>query len=195
MKCALYSRVSTNRQENENQLRELREFAAKQNWEVVNEFVDVVSGSGKKFRPRFEEMLKAASQRKFDVLLFWKLDRFSREGVRRTLQYLTQLDAWGVKWRSYTDQYLDSTGIFKDAIISILATLAEQERLVIGERTRAGLARAKRQGKTLGRPEGSFSVKLKLSDIQKLQREGLGLRDIAKRLGCSVNTVQARIHA
>ena len=91
-------------------------------------------------------------------------------------------------------QFLDSTGIFKDAILSILATLAQQERIAISERTKAGLIRARKAGKKLGRPEGSISVILKLADIERMQKEGLGLRAIAKRLRCSVNTVQRVRH-
>ena len=195
MKAAIYARVSTDKQENQNQLELLREFAQKQHWAVVHEFVDTVSGSGKQNRPAFEQMMLWASQRKFDVLLFWKLDRFSREGVRQTLQHLTRLDHYGVGWRSYTEQFLDSTGIFKDAILSILATLAQQERIAISERTKAGLIRARKAGKRLGRPEGSVSVVLKLADIERMRREGLGLRAIARSLGCSVNTVQRVRHS
>lgn len=190
MNAAIYARVSTDKQETENQLEQLREFAEKQRWHIVQEYIDTVSGSGKKNRPEFERMMLHASQRKFDVLLFWKLDRFSREGVRRTLQYLTQLDGWGIVWRSYTEQFLDSTGIFKDAILSILATLAQQERISISERTRSGLARARKLGKRLGRPMGRISVVLAKTEIQRLQAKGLGLRGIAKELGCAVNTVQ-----
>ena len=84
----IYARVSTNKQENDNQLDQLRTFAAKQGWEIVAEFVDIVSGSGKLKRPQFDKMMLAASQRKFDLLLFWKLDRLSREGVRKTLGHL-----------------------------------------------------------------------------------------------------------
>jgi len=73
-------------------------------------------------------MFKAASQRKFDVLLFWSLDRLSREGVLETLQHLNRLTSHGVNYRSFTEQYFDSCGIFKDAVISILATVAKQER-------------------------------------------------------------------
>jgi DNA invertase Pin-like site-specific DNA recombinase len=76
--------------------------------------------------------------------LFWKLDRFSREGVRKTLFYLTQLDGWKVGWRSFQEQWFDSCGPFKDAVISIMATLAEQERITISERTKAGLTRTVR---------------------------------------------------
>ena len=116
--CAIYARVSTNKQDNGNQLIQLREFAAKQGWTIVAEYVDTVSGSGKKDRAQFDAMMLAASQKKFDVLLFWKLDRLSREGVRKTLRYLEQLDSYGVAWRSFTEQFFDSCGIMRASAIT-----------------------------------------------------------------------------
>jgi len=186
MRIGIYARVSTDKQENGNQLDQLREFAAKQGWTVALEFVDTVTGSGKLKRPQFEKMMLAASQRQFDLLLFWKLDRLSREGVRKTLKYLEQLDSWGVAWRSFTEPYLDSCGVMRDVVISIMATLAQQERISISERTRAGLQRAVKAGKVLGRREVAVDVQ----KARRLQREGLGLRGVAKKLGCSVNTLQ-----
>ena len=189
MKTALYARVSTDKQENLNQLAQLREFASKMGWEIVAEYVDKVTGSGKKERPQFEKMMLAASQKQFDMLLFWKLDRLSREGVRRTLVYLTRLDSWGVAWRSYMEPYFDSCGQFRDVVISIAATLAEQERISISERTKAGLQRAVKAGQTLGRR----AVVVDVVKARKLQRDGLGLRPIAATLGCSVNTLRGAL--
>jgi DNA invertase Pin-like site-specific DNA recombinase len=77
-------------------------------WKIVAEYVDVVSGSGKKERAEFSKMMLHASQRKFDLLLFFKLDRLSREGVRQTLVHLTRLDSYGVAWRSYAEPFFDS---------------------------------------------------------------------------------------
>lgn len=189
MTVGIYARVSTDNQEAANQLDQLRDFAGKQGWRIVVEYVDKVSGSGKKERPQFEKMMLAASQKQFDLLLFWKLDRLSREGVRKTLAYLTQLDGWGVAWRSYQEPYFDSCGQFRDVVISIAATLAKQERINISERTLAGLQRARKQGKTLGRPE----VKVDVARAHKMQREGLGLRPIARKLGISVNTLRGAL--
>jgi DNA invertase Pin-like site-specific DNA recombinase len=130
VKVAIYGRVSTRDkgQDVENQLAQLRDFSAKQGWEIAAEYTDNESGS-KSDRPQFQAMLKAASQRKFDLLLFWSLDRLSREGVLPTLQYLNQLTSYGVNYRSFTEQYFDSCGVFRDAVISILATVAKQERI------------------------------------------------------------------
>lgn len=181
MKIALLSRVSTSKQDCENQLLQLREFAGKQGWEIVAEYVDVVTGSGKKARAQFDAMMVAASQRKFELVLFWKLDRFSREGVRKTLVYLTQLDRWGVGWRSFQEQWFDSCGPFKDAVISIMATLAEQERITISERTKAGLARTKRNGTRLGRPAANLDMAM----VERRRANGDSLRAIAKSLRVS----------
>jgi DNA invertase Pin-like site-specific DNA recombinase len=191
MKIAIYARVSTDKQENGNQVDQLREFAAKQGWQIVAEYVDTVTGSGKKARTQFERMMLGASQKQFDLLLFWKLDRLSREGVRKTLTYLEQLDAWGVAWRSYQEPYLDSCGVMKDLVISVMALMAQQERIAISDRTKAGLQRAVRAGKTLGRR----AVVVDVSRARKLQREGLGLRPIAKKMGVSVNTLQNALRA
>lgn len=186
MRIAIYARVSTDKQDNGNQLIQLREFAAKQGWEVIAEYVDVMSGSGKKVRPQFERMLLHASQRKFELLLFWKLDRLSREGVRKTLAYLERLDSWGVAWRSFMEPFFDSCGIMRDVVIAIMSTLAQQERIGISDRTKAGLARARRAGKKLGRRAVSVDV----AAVQRLRAAGHGLRSVAKEMGVSVNTIQ-----
>lgn len=191
MRIAIYARVSTDKQENANQIDQLREFAARQGWDVAVEFVDTVSGSGKKARPQFERMMLAASQRQFDLLLFWRLDRLSREGVRMTLTYLERLDSWGVAWRSYQEPYLDSCGVMKDLVISVMALMAQQERIAISERTKAGLARAVKAGKLLGRR----AVLVDVPRARKLREDGLGLRPIAKRLKVSVNTLARALRA
>jgi DNA invertase Pin-like site-specific DNA recombinase len=153
-RIGIYCRVSTKKQESENQLDQLREFIATQpGWTLELEFVDIVTGSGKKERPQFDALMLAASQRKFDRLLFWSLDRLSREGIVKTIGYLQDLKGWGVEWRSYTQPFLDTGHEMVDSIVlSVLAALAKQERVIIGERTLAGLARARKAGKRLGRP-------------------------------------------
>jgi DNA invertase Pin-like site-specific DNA recombinase len=105
MKVAIYARVSTEKQDNAHQLEQLREFASKQDWEIVTEYKDAVSGSGRRTRPQFDAVMLAASQRKFDLLLFWALDRLSHEGIVKTLVYLEQLRTWGCGWRSFTQHF------------------------------------------------------------------------------------------
>ena len=96
-RCALCARVSTREgQDTENQLHQLRQFAATQGWTITQEFVDTETGSTAD-RPQFQAMFKAASRRTFDVLLLWSLDRLSREGVLATLQHLNRLTSYGVR--------------------------------------------------------------------------------------------------
>jgi DNA invertase Pin-like site-specific DNA recombinase len=136
---------STADQDNENQLRQLRDFCQRQDWELVTEYVDIASG-GKADREQFNRMFQDASQRRFDLLLFWSLDRLSREGALETLQYLQRLTANGVAYRSFTEQYLDSLGPFREAVLAILAVIAKQEHIRLSERTKAGLGKAKAHG-------------------------------------------------
>src|ERR1700677_3010200 len=144
MRAFLYARVSTadKGQDVENQLAELRRFAISQNWTVVHVYIVHETGSTSD-RIEFKAMMLACSQHRADVVLFWALDRLTREGVLPTLQYLNALTSYGVGFKSFTEQYLDSCGIFKDAVLSILATIAKQERIRLSERTVAGLERAR----------------------------------------------------
>jgi putative DNA-invertase from lambdoid prophage Rac len=180
-KVLIYARVSTADQQVENQIRQLKDYAAAQRWQVVDVVVDVCSG-GKEASGRIglSRVLTLAHQRRFDILLFWSLDRFSREGSRQTIAYLTQLEKFGVDWHSFTEPYISSLGVFADAIISILSALAKQERVRISERTKAGLARARADGKKLGRPKTSGP---KIAEAQKLRKSGLTFREIGERLG------------
>ncbi len=187
MNIAIYARVSTDKQDTENQLVQLREFASKQGWKVTREYTDYESGS-KSDRVEFQQMFADASRRKFDLVLFWALDRLSREGVLETLQHLNRLTSYGVGFRSFTEQFFDSCGIFKDAVIAIMATLAKQERVKRSERTKAGLARVRATGKTLGRParlQGQHAAA-----IARLRSQGLSLRAVGRQLGISEGTVR-----
>lgn len=154
-RAAIYGRVSTadGRQEVDNQLDDLRRFAATQSWEVADEYVDYESG-GKADRPEFLRMLADAAQRRFDVLLFWALDRLTREGALQTLQYLNQLSKYGVAFRSFREPFIDSCGPFSDAVIAILGCIAKQERARIRDRVQAGMDRVKIHGTKSGKPVG-----------------------------------------
>ena len=188
MKAAIYARVSTKDkgQEVGNQLRQLRTFAEQQGWTIYREFIDHETGSVDD-RAEFQSMFQDASQRRFDVLLFWALDRLSREGVLETLQHLNRLTSYGVGYRSFTEQYFDSCGIFKDAVIAIIATVAKQERVRISERVRAGLETARAKGKRLGRPRKIVDA----AQIARLRAQGASWRAISKQLGVSIGTAHA----
>lgn len=189
-RIALYARVSTKdkRQDTENQLAQLRQFAATQNWTIAHEYVDRATGKHSD-REQFKKMFADASQRKFDSVLFWSLDRFSREGVRETLNHLELLSSYGVGYRSFTEQYLDSCGIFKDAVLSILATIAKQERVRLSERTIAGLQKARRAGRVGGRPK----VICDRAKVARLRAEGVSLAEIAAKVGISKSSVHRMI--
>jgi DNA invertase Pin-like site-specific DNA recombinase len=185
MKCGLYARISTTKQESDNQLAQLREFARALGWEVVAEYVDQITGKHSD-REQFQRMFQDASRRRFDVLLFWSLDRLSREGALETLQHLNRLTGYGVQWRSLTEQYLDSTGMFRDAVISILAVVAKQERVRLSERTKAGLERARKQGKVLGRPKAAVDA----AEIRALRARNLSWGAISRQTGLARATCQ-----
>jgi len=181
---AIYSRISTDKQENQNQLDQLRGFAASQRWHIKREFVDVATGKTGD-RPEFKALFKAASRREFELVLFWSLDRFSREGVLETLTYLQRLTQYGVGYRSFTEQYLDSCGVFREAVISILAVIAKQERVRLSERTIAGLQRARARGRIGGRPRAACDP----SEAVRLKAEGKTLAEIARVLKVSKSTI------
>ena len=181
MRCALYVRCSTTEQHPDNQIRELSEFASRQGWEIVRGFVDYGFSGKDHDRPQFKDMMVAASKRQFDCLLFWDLSRLSRAGTFKTLEVLQTLTRYGVSWRSYQEPFIDSAGPFAEVIISLIACLAKQERLKIGERTRAGLARVRAQGTRLGRPTVNVDVDVVRERIVK----GESIRAVARSLQCS----------
>lgn len=185
-RVALYARVSSKdkRQDTENQLAQLRAFCDTQGWTVEHEYVDRATGKHSD-REQFQRLFQDASQRKFDVVLFWSLDRFSREGVRETLNHLERLTSYGINWRSFTEQYLDSCGTFKDAVLAILAVIAKQERVRLSERTKAGLEKARKQGRVGGRPR----VVCDRGKIERLRKAGMSLSEIAAKVGVCRSSV------
>jgi len=184
MDIAIYSRISTDKQDNQNQLDQLRGFAKSQGWRIKREYVDVATGKTGD-REQFKALFRAASRREFELVLFWSLDRFSREGVLETLTYLQNLTQYGVGYRSFTEQYLDSCGMFREAVISILAVIAKQERVRLSERTIAGLQRARARGRIGGRPRAVCEP----SEVLRLKTDGKTLAEIARTLRVSKSTV------
>ncbi|HHU99438.1 MAG TPA: recombinase family protein [Bacteroidales bacterium] len=186
MKIGIYSRISKESSDNMNQLIILRDYCQKMDYFIYDEYVDIVSG-GSPNRPQFNRMLEDASKRKFDMLLFFALDRLTREGTRKTIQYLQMLDDYGISYKSYSEQYLDSSGIFKDVIISLLSTLAKQERIRTGERVKAGLERSKRLYNGVGgRPRLDGN---KIEKIKQMKLAGCSIVNISKRLKISRGSV------
>jgi DNA invertase Pin-like site-specific DNA recombinase len=185
VKVAIYTRVSgkSNRQDAANQSLQLVEYCQRQGWEYV-EYTDRMTGT-RADRAAFQRMFEDARLKHFDMVLFWALDRFSREGTLKTLEYLQRLDSFGVAWKSFTEQYLDSTGMFRDAVIAILATIAKQEHARLSERVVAGLRRAKREGKVLGRKR----IILDRQRVRTMHANGQSVRAIAAQIGVSKSLV------
>jgi DNA invertase Pin-like site-specific DNA recombinase len=124
---------------------------------------------GKADRTEFKALLLEAYQQKFDLVVFWRLDRFSREGTLATLRYLKELKDHGVNYKSYTEPYLDSLGPFGDVIVSMLVTIAAQDLVKISKNTKAALAKKKAAGMQLGAPTKDFST---IDQLRRLKASG-----------------------
>jgi DNA invertase Pin-like site-specific DNA recombinase len=190
-RAALYLRISTDpgNQDTDNQRLHLRQLCDSQGWELVIEYEDHESGN-KSDRAQFRRMMLDASTRRWDLLAFWALDRFTREGTLATLKYLEQLEGYGIRWRSFTEPWIDSAGPFRDVVISLLASLAKQERIRIQERVRAGLERAKVNGTKSGRAIGSPKAVFDREQARTLRREGHSWASIAREMGISVTAAR-----
>jgi DNA invertase Pin-like site-specific DNA recombinase len=148
-------------------------------------YTDQESG-GKADRTEFKQLLLEAYQQKFDLVVFWRLDRFSREGALATLRYLKELKDHGVNYKSFTEPYLDSLGPFGDVIVSMLATIAAQDLIKISENTKAALAKKKAAGLKLGAPPKSNDL---IEQIRRLKGGGASNQAIARALKMSPSTV------
>ncbi|HTR39976.1 MAG TPA: recombinase family protein [Bryobacteraceae bacterium] len=201
MRTALYLRVSTKpaksrkpipgEQTVENQRLKLREFAKAMGWPIVAEYEDRESGA-KAGRPGFTALMGAAARREFDAVLVWSLDRFSREGIGKTCDHLKRLAGYRVAFRSYSEPFLDTTGDFGELVAAIFAFVASFERKRIIERTLAGMERARRQGKLIGRPRSEIDR----DQVLRLHhQEGRSIRWIAKKLRTSATTVHRLLRA
>ncbi len=183
MKTAIYARVSTtNGQDPEMQLRELREYCSRRGWEITAEFVDAGVSGAKDSRPELNRLLAEAHRRQFDSVVVWKFDRFARS-VSHLLRALETFRSLGIEFVSLSEQVDTSTPTGK-MVFTVLGAVAELERSLITERVRAGLRNAKAKGRRLGRPR-------KVSDagtITRLRRQGRSWRAIGVELGISATT-------
>jgi len=183
MKVALYARVSKSdeSQNPENQLIRLRSYAQERGWEVFGEYVDKASGADD-HRPELDRMMADARARRFSLVLCVKVDRLARS-VSNLYALLSEFDARGVKFECIDQSITTNTPTGK-LLLSILGGVAEFERELIRDRTKAGLARAKAQGKRLGRPR----KRVNMERAHELRSQGLGYRKIAMQLGVSHQT-------
>ncbi len=192
VRVAIYLRVSKDdaSQEPDNQLIQLRGFC--EGWEgheLVAEYVDRESGTrGRRERKDFDRMFADAARRRFDVLLFWALDRFSREGIRKTIAYLERLDHCGVAFKSHTEPFMDTENeLIAHIVLGVTSYYAQQEALRISDRTKAGLERARSQGKILGRPDG---LERSAPVLAGMREHEFSQGRMARETGLSYNTVK-----
>jgi DNA invertase Pin-like site-specific DNA recombinase len=186
-RVALYARVSTDHQSVTNQMRELREVAERLGWDVRGEFTDKgISGTkGREGRPGLDRMLKGVTRGELDLVAAWSVDRLGRS-LTDLLGMLGELHARGCDLYLH-QQGLDTSTPAGRAMFQMMGVFAEFERAMIVERVNAGLARAKAQGVTLGRPSVGDDVEAR---IVELRAQGLGMLKIAQAVGCGTSVVQ-----
>jgi DNA invertase Pin-like site-specific DNA recombinase len=188
MRAALYARVSTSGQATDNQLRDLKEAASRHGWEVTAIFTDEgISGAkGREQRAGLAALMKLVARREVDIVAAWSVDRLGRS-LQDLVAVLGDINAKGVDLYLH-QQGLDTTTPSGRAMFQMLGVFSEFERSMIRERVNAGLARARAQGKRLGRPSND-DPKL-LSEVRRLRAEGVGINRIARQLGVGTSLIQ-----
>ncbi len=192
-RVAIYARVSTSSQTVENQFQELREVAKRNGWQIVAELSDNgISGSkGRDQRPAFDQLLKRATRREFDVIMVWAIDRLGRS-IQHLVGFMNDIVAMGVDLYVH-QQAIDTTTPSGRMIFGIFSALGEYERELMRERIMAGQKRARAQGIKIGRPS-------KLNDavrtsVKLLRENGMGIKEISKRLEIGVGSVYSALNA
>lgn len=185
MKAALYARVSTGEQNTDTQLNALRSYCQNRGWTVVHEYIDEGVSGATAQRPQLDEMMRGAGTKAFGAVLVWKFDRLFRS-VPHMLEALDRFRAMGIEFVSITEAIDTSTPMGK-MVFTLLAAVAEFERDLIRERTKAGMDRARSEGKRIGRPPVNI-------DVQRVAAlwdggKGMSLRRIGVELGCSAASV------
>jgi DNA invertase Pin-like site-specific DNA recombinase len=177
-RCALYMRVSTVDQHPESQRYDLRSLAAQRGFEIVAEYTDRISGAKAK-RPGLDELMRNARHGKFDVVLVWAFDRMARS-VRHFLELIDELNHLNIEFLSFREN-IDTGGPLGRAMIIIVGAIAELERNLIIERVRAGMRRAKLEGRRIGRTP----LNIDRAAVVRDRRRGMSLTDVAKAHGIS----------
>ena len=191
-RVGIYARVSTSDKDQNptTQLLPLREFVTSQNWTVAGEFVDHASATDLKGRTSWRELLNQAARHKIDLVLVWRIDRAFRN-VHEAANTLERLRGWGVGLRSYSEPWLDTTSPFGEALYYITVAYAQLEKGIIAERVRAGMARAKREGKPIGRRSVINGAWPQVE--ARLANGTLSLRQAAQILGVGKSTVARQL--
>jgi len=182
-RAALYMRVSTLDQHPESQFHDLRQMAAQRGYAIVNEYTDRISGTKAK-RPGLDAMMADARHGRFDVALVWASDRIARS-VKHFLEVLDELNRLDIEYVSFREN-IDTGGPLGRAMVVIIGAIAELERNLIIERVRAGMRRARLEGRQIGRQP----LILDRAAIQRDRDQGQSLRQIARGHRISAATVQ-----
>ena len=182
-RAVIYARTSTVDQHTENQVYDLEQLARQRGLEIIKVYQDQVSGTRAR-RPGLDQLLSDARQGKLDVVLVWACDRLARS-VSHFLQVLDELGHLNIEFISYREQ-LDTTGPLGRAVVVIISAIAELERSLIVERVRAGLRRAKLEGRRLGRPPLIVDREAVLRD----REQGMSISQLAKQHGIAETSVR-----
>ncbi|MBI2448621.1 recombinase family protein [Candidatus Microgenomates bacterium] len=187
-KIAIYVRVSTGEQDTDNQITPLSQYTTDRGWEVYKIYEDKVSGS-KEDREALKELMDDAHKRKFDCIIVFRFDRFSRSS-RQLINSLDVFKSLGIDFISYQEN-IDTTTPAGKAMFTMISAFAEFERSIIRERVNAGIAKARARGTKLGRPK----IKIDIDLLKKLKNKGLSIRKIAKELEVPKSTVHSHLCA
>lgn len=186
---AVYARVSTDKQKVDMQLQELTAFIKRSGWTLYKKYIDHGYTGANTKRPDFSKMMIDARQRKFDILVVWKLDRLSRS-LKDLINTLDELGHVGIDFISY-DNHLDTSTPTGKLVFQIIGAVAEFEKDIIRERVKAGLNNAKSKGKRLGRPP---TPKYLLAQANTLRKQGMSFRKIEQKLGLGEGTFRKKIN-
>jgi DNA invertase Pin-like site-specific DNA recombinase len=173
-RAALYCRVSTADQSIDPQLIDLRQMASARGYEIVKTYSDIISGTKSK-RPGLDALLSDARRRRFDVVVVWAFDRMARS-VRHFLEVLDELNHLGIEFLSFRES-VDTSGPLGRAMVVIVGAIAELERNLIVERVKAGMRRAKLEGRQIGRAR----LDLNREQVVLDRRSGMSLTQVAKK--------------
>lgn len=185
-RVACYLRTSNSLLAVDNQRPGVEALCRDRGYTIVKWYEETISGAAKR-RPVFEAMLADARSRKFDALVVWSVDRFTRGGAGSCFASLGQIDAAGVEFISVKENYLDTSGPFRDVLLAFAATVAQMERARLIERTNAGLARARAQGRVGGRPRKHLPL---VEAALKMLDDGASYDDVRKRYGMPASTLR-----
>ncbi len=201
-RIAIYARVSTTDQSTDSQLLDLRRYVRERGWNVYKEYVDEGISGTKDSRPALNELMNDAKKRRFDVVLVWRFDRFARStrhlwrfdrfarSTRHLINALEDFKNLSIDFVSYQEN-IDTSSPLGSAIFTIISAVAQLERDIIAERVKAGLRRARENGKKLGRPR----VAVDADKIATLRAQGHSWREIAEELGIGKGTAQRAFYS